>query len=474
MEPDRWAEERRRGLTIDLGFAWTGLPGGGQVAFVDVPGHERVVPNMLAGGGPVPAVLFVVAADEGWRAQSAEHLAALDALSVRHGLLAVTRSDLADPVPALADAAARIARTTLGAVPALAVSGSTGAGLGDPLAGLAVLVSRPPGPAPRAPVRPWVGRSFATRGAGTVVTGTLPAGTLRVGDELDLPGTGTVRIRGLQALARPETAVTAVARVAVNLRALDHRTISRGDALLTPGAWHLTSTVDVALRPAAVPTDQDPPLWTQPAPGRPSNERTPDPDPRGMDSTAARKPAEPPAEVRPGPDPLRMVGAVDLPTELVLHVGSAAVPVRVRPLGAVHARLALARPLPLRAGDRGLLRDPGRHRIVAGVRVLDVAPPPLSRRGAAAPRGAELAAAVDDQALALLVLRHRGFATAAELSRLGLPAAGLPVGGAWLADESRWTALKAGAGQAYEDWHHRHPLAAGMPTDALRRTLDLP
>src|SRR5438034_8989393 len=111
MEPDRWAEERRRGMTIDLGFAWTRLPGGELVAFVDVPGHERFVPNMLAGVGPVPAVLFVVAADEGWRAQSGEHLAALDALGVRHGLLAVTRCDRADPAPALADAAARIART---------------------------------------------------------------------------------------------------------------------------------------------------------------------------------------------------------------------------------------------------------------------------------------------------------------------------------------------------------------------------
>src|SRR5262249_5827567 len=340
MEPDRWAEERRRGLTIDLGFAWTGLPGGGQVAFVDVPGHERVVPNMLAGGGPVPAVLFVVAADEGWRAQSAEHRAALDALGVRHGLLAVTRSDLADPVPALADAAARIARTTLGAVPALAVSGSTGAGLGDPLAGLAVLVSRLPVPDPGAPVRLWVDRSFAIRGAGTVVTGTLPAGTLRVGDELDLPGTGTVRIRGLQALARPETAVTGVARVAVNLRARDHRTISRGDALLTPGAWHLTSTVDVALRPA-VPPDQDPPVWTQPAPGRPSNERTPEPDSQGMDSCATQRlagrvpavdspwrnasPVHPAIAATPDPDPPWTARVAELPAELVLHVGSAAV-----------------------------------------------------------------------------------------------------------------------------------------------------
>src|SRR5919106_3740125 len=100
MEPDRWAEERRRGLTIDLGFAWTTLDGGEEVAFVDVPGHERFVPNMLAGVGPVPAVMFVVAADEGWMPQSTEHLEALDALGVRHGLLVVTRSDLAAPAPA--------------------------------------------------------------------------------------------------------------------------------------------------------------------------------------------------------------------------------------------------------------------------------------------------------------------------------------------------------------------------------------
>ena len=97
MEPDRWAEELRRGMTIDLGFAWTTLPTGATVAFVDVPGHERFVPNMLAGVGPVPAVLFVVAADEGWMPQSAEHLDALHALNVRHGLLVVTRSDLMDP-----------------------------------------------------------------------------------------------------------------------------------------------------------------------------------------------------------------------------------------------------------------------------------------------------------------------------------------------------------------------------------------
>src|SRR5437763_3067390 len=124
MEPDRWEEERRRGLTIDLGYVW--MDGAaGQLAFVDVPGHERFIGNMLAGVGPVPAVLFVVAADEGWMPQSAEHLLALDALGVRHGVLAVTKSDRGEPGPARDRALAEIARTSLGAVDAVAVSGVT-------------------------------------------------------------------------------------------------------------------------------------------------------------------------------------------------------------------------------------------------------------------------------------------------------------------------------------------------------------
>ena len=119
MEPDRWAEERRRGMTIDLGYAWTALPSGEQLAFVDVPGHQRFVTNMLAGVGPVPAVLLVIAADEGWRRQTSEHLDAIDALRIRHGLIAVTRTDLANPdqtAAVLADARQRVARSSLGEV----------------------------------------------------------------------------------------------------------------------------------------------------------------------------------------------------------------------------------------------------------------------------------------------------------------------------------------------------------------------
>jgi selenocysteine-specific elongation factor len=243
IEPDRWAEERRRGMTIDLGYAWTSLPGRPPdelLAFVDVPGHQRFIGNMLAGLGPAPAVLVVVAADEGWREQSAEHLAAVDARGVRYGLVAVTRSDLADPSTALTQARRHAAASSLGEVEAVAVSGLTGNGLPELRAALGPLVERLPEPVTTGRVRLWVDRSFTVRGSGTVVTGTLGTGQLAVGDELEVHGR-RVRVRGLQCAGRPADVVPAVARVAVNLRGVPQDAVRRGDALLTPEAWHTTS-----------------------------------------------------------------------------------------------------------------------------------------------------------------------------------------------------------------------------------------
>ena len=246
MEPDRWAEERRRGLTIDLGFAWMDLPGGQRLAFVDVPGHERFVPNMLAGLGPVPAVMIVVAADGGWMPQSAEHLAAIDALGISRGLLAVTRADLADPGPARRRAAAEIAATSLGEVEAVEVSAVTGAGLPELRGALARLAGGPPVPDPGAPVRLWVDRAFSIKGSGTVVTGTLPAGTVRTGDELLLtPSLRPVRVRAIESMDQSADQVRGVARVALNLRGVAREVPARGMALVQPARWTLTSTVDV-------------------------------------------------------------------------------------------------------------------------------------------------------------------------------------------------------------------------------------
>jgi selenocysteine-specific elongation factor len=415
MEPDRWAEERRRGMTIDLGFAWTALPSGEVLAFVDVPGHERFVPNMLAGIGPAPAALFVVAADEGWKPQSAEHLAALHALGVRHALLAVTRTDLADPTQAAAQAREELQRTTLGAVDVVPVSAVSGHGLDVLRASLDRLVARLPAPDLGAPVRLWVDRSFTIRGSGTVVTGTLGAGTLATGDELDLAGR-TVRIRALQSLGESTDRVAAVARVAVNLRGLERDQIRRGDALLTPGRFADTSTVDVR-------------LYGDPA--------------------------------------------KDLPAEVMLHIGSAAVAAHVRPLGTDTARLRLARPLPLRAGDRALVRDPGRHHIAGGVTVLDVAPPPLRRRGAAAARASVLAT-VGERPDEPDELRRRGLARRADLARMGIATTAEPVTGDWLADPDHWAALQKRLADALADYTRAHPLEPGAPVEALRHALDLP
>ncbi|ATO13059.1 selenocysteine-specific translation elongation factor [Micromonospora sp. WMMA2032] len=417
MEPDRWAEERRRGMTIDLGFAWTTLPSGGTLAFVDVPGHERFVPNMLAGVGPVPAAMIVVGADEGWMPQSAEHLAALDALGVAYGLLVVTRADLADPGPALARAGAEVAATSLGEVEAVAASAVTGAGLPELRAALDRLVARLPEPARDAPVRLWVDRSFTVRGSGTVVTGTLGGGRLRVGDELELAGTGEpVRVRGLHSLGAARPHVDAVARVAVNLRGLPRERVGRGDALLSPGRFGRTDLLDVRL----------------------------------------------------AGDP-----AADLPATLTLHVGSAAVPARVRPLGPDTVRLRLSRPLPLLIGDRALLRDPGRHHVAGGVTVLDVDPPPLRRRGAAVARAAVLAG-LDGRPDPAGELRRRRLVRAGQLTRMGVPPNAVPVAGDWLADPDHWRDLGRRLAEEVTRHAEEHPLAAGVPVDVLRHRLGLP
>ncbi|WP_034271507.1 selenocysteine-specific translation elongation factor [Haloechinothrix halophila] len=420
MEPDRWAEERERGLTINLGFGWTTLDDGSRVAFVDVPGHERFVPNMLAGVGPAPAVLFVVAADEGWMPQSEEHLAALHALDVRHGVLAVTRADIADPAPATRQAHERIARTSLGTPPAVAVSGVTGHGLSELRTELSRLVAGLPTADLAGDVRLWIDRAFTIGGAGTVVTGTLRAGTLRTGDELVLATTGQrMRVRGLQTLGETSTEVGAVARVAVNLRGIDRDAVGQGDALLTPDAWLMTDEIDVALDPAELPADE-------------------------------------------------------LPRQPILHIGSTALAVRIRPLGPHAARLSLRRPLPLRAGDRALLRDPGRHQILAGATVLDVRPPPLAHRGAARSRGLVLAdAARSSHAAAQAHLAHRVAVTEAELRAMGMEPVGTSVG-AWRVDPDRWKKWVIDIRTEVEQWCVAHPLESGPPAKAVAGRLGLP
>src|ERR687888_68186 len=235
MDPDRWAEEKRRGLTIDLGYAWCTLPSGHEIGFVDVPGHERFIANMLAGVGPVRLVLFVVAADEGWKPQSEEHLQIVDVLGVDGAVIALTKRDLVDEETlelAEDEVRDRVDGTALEGAPIVACSGTTGEGLDELRDALDAMVADAPSPERRGRVRQYLDRVFTIRGAGTVVTGTLTGGPLTVGREVEvLPSGHRARIRGLQTHKRSLEVATPVSRVAVNLAGTPRTELERGDVL---------------------------------------------------------------------------------------------------------------------------------------------------------------------------------------------------------------------------------------------------
>ena len=331
MDPDRWEEEKQRGLTIDLGFAWTTLKSGADVAFVDVPGHERFIANTLAGLGPAPAVMLVIAADEGWKEQTSEHLEAIDALGIERGIIVLTRMDNGQRISE-ADVRDKVAGTSLSVAPIFAVSARTGEGMEELRGGIDKLL-----PADEVlqracamPARMWIDRAFSIKGAGTVVTGTWAAGSVNIGDRLKLvtaSGEHDVTVRGLHSENSAVDKAEPVMRLALNLRGVDADAISRGDVLTeAESTWWQPEVIDVRWR-------------TGPK----------------LDS---------------------------VPRKLNLHVGTASVPVHVRGLDAEHARLTLqGRAFPLRLGDRLALRGPGLDAL-AGVEVVDMDPPLLNRRGA--------------------------------------------------------------------------------------------
>ena len=430
MEPDRWEEERRRGLTIDLGYAWTTLPSGRDVSFVDVPGHERFLGNMLAGIGPAPVVCFVVAADEGWQAQSSDHRDAVAALGIEHGVVVLSRADRASG-PRIAEVISRtraeLEGTGLQDAPAVAVSAVDGTGLDELRATLDDVLARVPAAALTGRVRLWVDRSFTITGSGTVVTGTLAAGTLTQGDRLELLGhdrSRPVTVRGLQSRDTACTSVEPVSRVALNLRDLAATDVRRGDALVTPGAWPATAVVGIQR--------------------------------------------------------ITGVGYLEVPEQLTVHVGTASVPARLRRFGADHARLVLDRKLPLVPGDRLVLRDPGSRSVLGGARVLDADPPALRRRGDGA-RWAERLARMDPSGDVQAEVAARGAVHVQQLFKLGLLAGldsdappGVQVMGGWWVHAPVLEAWQHRLHTAVQQLQERDPLAPGLSMGAAQDLLKLP
>ena len=251
IEPDRLREEKERGMTIDLGFAWMKLPGGEEIGIVDVPGHERLIRNMLAGVGGIDLALLVVDAREGVMLQTREHLAILDIMGVSRGLVVLTKKDLVDDAKLDTlgkEVEAIIAPTALAGSPVVAVSALKGEGLAELVSSIEMLLAAVPPRLDSGRPRLPVDRSFTLPGSGTVVTGTLLGGSLAVGREVEIvpPGLRS-RVRGIQThrsfvdFAAPGT------RVGVNLAGISPGDIHRGNVLTVPGWLSATTMISVRL-----------------------------------------------------------------------------------------------------------------------------------------------------------------------------------------------------------------------------------
>jgi selenocysteine-specific elongation factor len=421
IDPDRYAEEKRRGLTIDLGYAWTTLPTGREVGFVDVPGHERFIRTMLAGVGPVRLVVFVVAADEGWKPQSEEHLQILDVLGVAGGVVAVTKRDLVDDETlalAVDEVRDRVDGTVLAGAPIVPLSAHTGEGLDALRDALDAMIERATPPEDTR-TRLFVDRVFTVAGAGTVVTGTLTGGCLRVDDDVRVePSGATARIRSLQTHKRDRPEACHVARVAANLPGIDRAPIGRGSVVTDPGAFAPTSVVDAVLRPV-----------------------------RGVDALPER-------------------------AAYLVHAGAAESAARLRVLerrddGSMLARLRTDEAMVLDVGDRVVLWEAGRRRTVGGGTVLDVAPPRTvdDRHRAFLARRA---AAPDRSAIAALAIEEHGAIRADDLERVtGTAPAPRPADGWYVADGLVAAAADA-VTTALRRFHVDHPLDEGAALADVR------
>jgi selenocysteine-specific elongation factor len=432
IDPDRWEEEKRRGLTIDLGFAWGTLPSGREVGFVDVPGHERFVRNMLAGVGPVRLVLFVVAADEGWKPQSEEHLAIVDVLGANGGLVALTKRDLVEGDTLRRrgrEVAERLAGTVLEGAAIVPCSSTTGEGVEDLRVALDAMVAAAPPPDDRGRPRIHIDRSFTIRGAGTVVTGTLTGGTLSVGEEIQLHPSGALaRVRSLQTHRRPVHIARPVSRVAANLAGIRKGEVERGDVLTRPDQWRPTSVLEARIVPI-----------------------------RGLSHPLTARGAY-----------KLYAGASERDARLRLY-GTA----ELRPGDTAFARIRLTRSIVVEVGDRFVLREAGRRETVAGGLILDPQPPARPGPDPQDRLGRREESHVGD--LAALIVAERGALRAADLPLLigstPLHIEGATRAGTWWVTEGVFESLADAVRTTLGLYHREHPLRPGPDAADVRSAL---
>lgn len=432
-DPDRLAEEKAREMTIDLGFAFLPLPGLEEpVAIVDVPGHEMFIRNMVAGATGVDAAIFVVAADEGVKPQTVEHLEVLQVLGVKAGVVALTKADKvgAEAVARISEEVGALVRGTfLEAAPRVAVSAVTGEGLDELVQELARVARSVETRSAEGVFRLPIDRVFTIRGAGTVVTGTVVSGSLSAGERVEcLPGGRLLRARQLQVAGRPVDRVDAGQRAAVNLPEAEKEELARGDVLATPGALAPTWMLDVRVTVSA-------------RMGRRLGQR-------------AR---------------LRVHhGTKEVMARIVLLEGE-----ELRPGETMLAQLRLEGPVVAVAGDRFVLRWYSPPQVIGGGVVVDPHPP-KRRRGAGARELAEREASSAAERLAELLEAAGTSGLVAEEARrqLGLSEAELGAarqeleaeGRVTVGRKGRWLASSAVEGMAERvvaalaDLHRQHPL----------------
>ncbi|MDP9309981.1 MAG: selenocysteine-specific translation elongation factor [Chloroflexota bacterium] len=449
INPDRLAEEQRREMTIELGFAHLKLPSGKQVSIVDVPGHERFIKNMLAGVGGIDAALLIVAADEGVMPQTEEHVHILDLLGVEHGLIVLTKRDLVDDEwleLVCEDVRGRLAGTVLAQAPMVPVSARSGAGLKELKLAIDQLLEQTPSRTtargmPRLPID----RVFTIDGFGTVVTGTLTDGPLLVGQEIVVQPQGLRgRVRGLQTHGRKEEAAVPGTRVAVNLAGIGVDELPRGAVVTLPGQLQPTTLLDLKLRLVADA-------------------------PRALEQNDA----------------------------LDLFVGAAEVRCRVTLLEAETlnpglegwVQLRLEQPIAVARGDRCIVRIPSPSVTIGGGRVQDAHPPRHRRfrpeviaaldtlsRGtpgelllhALGQTPLEWAVAVKSSGLDETTARD----ALAELRAAGqvllLGAEAQPQPGSWLMASPGFAQFSATLVDVLQGYHKKWPLRSGMPREELR------